>query len=120
MKSLQPTTVLKSIALAAAAAVLGMADGAPKKISTSEAMNALVTRVNPAYPDLAKQLRISGAVELDVTIAESGAVEAVAPLSGNPVLTKPASDAVKKWKFKPFLQDGVPVRAQVAVKITFN
>jgi periplasmic protein TonB len=112
--------VLRSIILLAAMAVAAAADGAPKKISQSEAMNAAVSKVQPEYPALAKQLKISGAVELDVTIAENGSVEAVTPISGNPVLTKPAADALKKWKFKPFSQDGSPVKAQAAMKISFT
>jgi outer membrane biosynthesis protein TonB len=59
-------------------------------------------------------------VELEVVIAESGAVDAVTPVSGNPVLTKPAAESLKKWKFKPFVQDGSPVKAQVVIKIGFS
>jgi protein TonB len=102
------------------AAVLGAAEGAPKKVTTAEALGAVVTKVAPEYPALAKQLKITGAVELDVVISETGAVEAVTPISGNPVLTKPAAEALKRWKFKPFQQDGAPVKAQAAVKVNFS
>jgi protein TonB len=85
-----------------------------------EAMNAAVVKTPPEFPVLAKQLKIQGAVELDVVIGESGSVESVTPISGNPVLTKPAADAVKRWKFKPFQQDGAPVKAQAALKISFT
>ena len=111
---------LRSVCLLVIAAVAGAADGAPKKVTMSEAMGAVVTKVPPEYPSLAKQLKITGAVELDVLIAENGAVEAVTPISGNPVLTKPAAEALKKWKFKPFQQDGAPVKAQAALKINFS
>jgi protein TonB len=97
-----------------------MAGSGPKKVTMNEAMGAVVTKVAPEYPALAKQLKISGAVELDVVIAENGTVEAVTPISGNPVLTKPAAEALKKWKFKPFQEDGAPVKAQAAVKINFT
>jgi protein TonB len=109
----------RTIGLLAVIAVLGGAEGTPKKVSQSEAMSAVVSKVQPEYPLIAKQLKISGAVDLDVTIGESGAVESVTPISGNPVLTKPAADAMKKWKFKPFSQDGNPVKAQAAIKISF-
>jgi periplasmic protein TonB len=112
--------VPRSIVLLGLFAGIAAAQGAPKKITQSEAMSAVVTKVQPEYPALAKQLKISGAVELDVTIAESGAVETVTPISGNPVLTKPAADALKRWKFKPFSQDGSPVKAQAAIKISFS
>src|SRR5436309_2839650 len=96
--------VLRSTGLLAVIAALGIAEGPPKKITQAEALNAVVSKVQPEYPAMAKQLRISGAVELDVMIGENGAVESVTPISGNPVLTRPTADALKKWKFKPFSQ----------------
>jgi protein TonB len=108
------------VACLLAAAISGAAGGAPKRVTTNEAMSAVVTKVAPEYPPMAKQLKISGAVELEVVIAENGTVEVVTPISGNPVLTKPASEALKKWKFKPFQEDGAPVRAQAALKINFT
>jgi TonB family protein len=73
-----------------------------KKIPTDEAMSALVTKVNPEYPALARQLKLSGQVEVLANIDEDGSVGDVTTVSGNPVLAKAVVDAVKKWKFKPF------------------
>lgn len=120
MKSQQSMAVLRTIGLLVATAMIGAAEGAPKKVTQGEALGAVVTKVSPEYPALAKQLKIAGSVELDVLIAENGSVETVTPISGNPVLTKPAAEAVKKWKFKPFQQDGAPVKAQAALKINFT
>jgi TonB family protein len=120
MRSQKLRAVLRSTSLALIAVLAVAAESAPKKVTMSEAMGAVVTKVPPEYPALAKQLKISGAVEIDVVIAENGSVEAATPLSGNPVLTKPAADAIKKWKFKPFQQDGAPVKAQAALKVTFS
>ena len=93
---------------------------APKKVSKSEGLNALTTKVAPDYPPIAKQLKIEGAVELEALVSESGTVEKVNILSGNPVLTRPASDAVKKWKFAPFTSDGKAVKALVPVSMSFK
>jgi periplasmic protein TonB len=120
MRLQKPMTVLRSVGLLAIAAVIGAAEGPPKKVTQVEALGAVVTKVSPEYPALAKQLKIAGAVELDVVIGENGSVETVTPISGNPVLTKPAAEALKKWKFKPFQQDGAPVKAQAALKINFS
>ena len=88
------------------AAVLGLAvvlqADDVKKIPTDEAMSALVTKVAPEYPALAKQLKLSGAVEVLASIDEDGSVGDVTTVSGNPILAKAAVGAVKKWKFKPF------------------
>ncbi len=91
---------------AAGAALLGLAGTLaaedPKHISSEEAMAAIVEKVAPEYPPLAKQLKLTGQVELQATIDEDGGVGDVTTVSGNPVLAKAAADAVKKWKFKPF------------------
>jgi periplasmic protein TonB len=92
----------------------------PKKISRAEAMNAATTRPQPEYPPMARQLKIEGTVELEAVVSETGAVEDVIISSGNPVLTKPAAEAVKKWKFAPFIQDGKPVKALAPLTINFK
>lgn len=73
-----------------------------KKIPTEEAMSALVSKVAPEYPPLAKQMKLTGQVELQTDIDEDGSVGEVTTVSGNPILARAAGDAVKKWKFKPF------------------
>lgn len=98
----------------------GLAQDAPKKVSKSEGLNAVTAKVAPEYPAIAKQLKIEGSVELEVLVAESGTVEKVNIVSGNPVLTRPASDALKKWKFAPFTSDGKAVKALVPVSLSFK
>ena len=92
----------------------------PKKVPQSEALAAVVTKVPPDYPPIAKQLKIQGLVELEAVVTETGTVEKVSILSGNPVLTKPAADALKMWKFNPFHTDGKAVRAVAQVGISFK
>ena len=93
---------------------------APKKVSKAEALSAITSKVPPEYPAVAKQLRIEGAVDLEATVAEDGTVEDVAIVSGNPVLTKPAAAALKKWKFTPFTDGGKAVKAVAPVSMTFK
>ena len=89
-----------------------------KKVSHAEALQAATTKVQPDYPLMAKQLKIEGAVELEAVVTDSGAVEKVNIKSGNPVLTRPAVEALKRWKFKPFTVDGKAVSA--LAEVTFN
>ncbi len=91
-----------------------------KRLSKAEAMSAAVTKVEPEFPVIAKQLRIQGTVELEAVVSEAGAVEKVNILSGNPVLTRPAMEALKKWKFTPVLVEGKAVKALAAVAFTFQ
>jgi protein TonB len=60
-----------------------------------------VSKVPPQYPAAAKQLRVSGEVKIEAQIDADGTVTSAKPVSGNPLLTKAAADAVSKWKFKP-------------------
>jgi protein TonB len=94
-------------------------DGA-KKLTRAEALNAAVNKVEAEYPPLAKQLKISGSVELEAVIAEDGTVEKVNIVAGNPVLTKAGVEALKKWKFKPVMADGKAVKALAPVIFDFN
>jgi|SRR5690242_13726221 protein TonB len=111
--------ILRTFSLIAVCASIVAAEGAARKVTQTEALSAATVKVQPEYPQLARQLKIAGTVELDVVIGETGAVETVTPVSGNPVLTKPAADAVKRWKFKPFQQDGAAVKAEAVLKISF-
>jgi protein TonB len=113
-------SLVVTVFLAALFLGAGLAQDAPKKVTKTEGLNAATTKVAPAYPAIAKQLKIEGAVELEALVTESGTVEKVNIVSGNPVLTRPASDAVKKWKYAPFTTDGKAVKALVPVSLTFK
>jgi protein TonB len=91
-----------------------------KKVSRADAMSAVTTKVAPDYPPMGKQLHIEGTVEVGVVIDETGNVEKADAVSGNPVLTKPAVTALKKWKFKPFQADGKPIKAEATLAIVFK
>jgi protein TonB len=99
---------------------IGFAQEEPKKVSKSEGLNAVTSKVAPVYPPVARQLKIEGAVELEALVTESGTVEKVNIVSGNPVLTRPATEAVKKWKFAPFTSEGKAVKALVQVSLSFK
>jgi protein TonB len=88
------------------------------RIPQPTALSNVVTRVNPAYPYVAKQLRLAGDVEVDVVIGEEGSVEDAKVIKGNAVFTATTVDAVKKWKFKPIEVDGKASR--VLTTLTFS
>src|SRR5690242_19057958 len=67
-------------------------------------------RVNPAYPDIAKLMNLSGSVNLMVTVAPDGTVKDCHPVGGHPIHIEAATDAVKKWRYEPAAQSStVPV-----------
>jgi TonB family protein len=101
-------------------AVNATAQGEAKKLSRPEALAAAQSKAQPEYPALAKQLKVHGAVELEAVVSEDGTVEKVNIVSGNPMLTKPAAEALKKWKFKPVSADGKTVKALAPVIFNFD
>jgi len=58
-------------------------------------------RIEPAYPDIAKRMRLTGKVRLQVVINAEGRVTSTKELGGNPVLVNAAEQAVKGWSFEP-------------------
>ncbi len=90
------------------------------QIAEGEGKRAAIEKPAPAYPAMARQLRITGKVAVEAIVAESGKVEEVRVLTGNPVLTKPVTEAVKNWRFKPFQAEGRPARAAVALSFEFG
>lgn len=90
------------------------------KVSQGVTQGMLLKRVQPVYPHSAMQMRISGSVQLQATIDKGGNISSVKVLSGDPILAKAAVDAVKQWKYKPYLLDGeaVDIQTQVTVKFT--
>ena len=80
----------------------------------------LLKRTNPVYPkDLRKQ-RIQGMVTLSVGISKDGDVIDAKLISGHPGLGQAAIDAVKQWKFKPYLLDGNPIDIQTDIAVNFS
>ncbi len=80
----------------------------------------LVNRVQPIYPPLARQTRISGTVKLHAIIAKNGAVESLTVVSGHPLLVQSALDAVKQWRYQPTLLNGDPVEVDTEIDVIFS
>jgi protein TonB len=80
----------------------------------------LVNRVQPVYPPLARQTRISGTVKLHAIIGKSGAVEQLQVVSGHPLLVQSALDAVKQWRYQPTLLNGEPVEVDTEIDVIFS
>jgi protein TonB len=114
------TQVVGTLVFASVFLSASFAQDAPKKVTKAEGLNAVTNKVPPDYPAIAKQLKIEGSVELEAVVAENGSVEKVNIVSGNPVLTRPAADAVKKWKYAPFTSEGKTVKALVPVTLSFK
>jgi TonB family protein len=89
-------------------------------ISQGVSRGLLFKKVQPIYPKSALAMRIEGSVELMATISKTGDISHVEVMNGDSQLTKAATDAVKQWKYKPYLLNGEPVEIQTQVTINFK
>ena len=79
----------------------------------------ILSRINPVYPPLAKQARISGTVKLEGIIARDGTVQQLKVLSGHPLLAPAALHAVKQWRYRPTHLNGDPVEVIAPIEVHF-
>jgi len=75
---------------------------------------AIKSKVSPVYPEIAKRMKITGAVKLEAIVDADGKVAEVKILSGNSMLSLAAEEAVRKWKFAPG-----PAESKVDVDLNF-
>jgi len=80
----------------------------------------LIHRVQPQYPRLARQARIQGSVVLRAIISREGRIENLQVISGHPLLVPAALDAVRQWRYRPFLLNDQPVEVETQVTINFT
>jgi TonB family protein len=80
----------------------------------------LLHRVEPEYPQEARQQKIQGVVVLEVHVGADGKVQDVQVLSGPPQLVGASTDAVKQWRFKPHTENGRPVEMESRVSLNFR
>jgi|HubBroStandDraft_4_1064222.scaffolds.fasta_scaffold17659_4 TonB family protein len=89
--------------------------------ASKEEMNALVLkRIPPEYPQAAKKAHIQGQVILRAIISKDGDVENLQIVSGHPQLAPAAIEAVKQWKYRPYLQQGIPVEVETEITVNFT
>lgn len=94
----------------------------PKRVRVSQgvAEALVVKKVPPNYPQEARDHRIQGVVLLQILISETGDVVDARLISGHPALAQAAIDAVKQWKYKPYLLNGEPVEVETKVQVNFT
>src|SRR5580704_5748392 len=90
------------------------------RVSSGVSTGLLIRRVNPTYPPLARQARIQGVVILRAVISKDGSIENLQLVSGHPMLAPAAIEAVKQWKYKPYLLNGEPVEVDTQVQVNFT
>jgi protein TonB len=90
------------------------------RVSSGVSQGLIIRRVQPSYPPLARQARIQGTVVLQAQISKDGNIENLQLISGHPMLAPAAIEAVKQWKYKPYLLNGEPVEVETQVQVNFT
>ena len=90
------------------------------KISTAiECSGGCTKKTEPVYPPLAKAAKISGTVVLEATISKTGIISDLRVISGPALLQQASLDAVKTWRYRPYLLNGVPMETKTAINVVF-
>jgi TonB family protein len=92
----------------------------PVTVPSKVADEYLMLRVEPEYPESAREQHIQGPVVLDALVDKAGAVEKLSTVSGDPQLAAAATDAVQQWRFKPFFRNGSPEEFQTQITVSFR
>jgi periplasmic protein TonB len=94
----------------------------PQRVRVSQGVTQglLIRKIQPAYPPLARQARIQGSVLLQAEISKEGTIENLRLISGHPMLAPAAIEAVKQWRYKPYILNGEPVEVETQITVNFT
>jgi periplasmic protein TonB len=112
--------VIGGIISSAPVAVPKVATPQRVRVSQGVTQGLLIKRIQPAYPPLARQARIQGTVLLQAEISKSGDIENLRLISGHPMLAPSAIEAVKQWKYRPYILNGEPVEVETQITVNFT
>jgi TonB family protein len=101
-------------------AATDLQNGFPLRVSPDTMDRQIVYKVDPVYPDAARQAGTQGLVVLDAVIAQDGTVRRLHPVAGPRVLAQSAVDAVRSWKYTPYRSGGQAVEVATTVSVDFR
>ena len=80
----------------------------------------LIRKVNPKYPEKARNKRVQGTVVLRAVIGTDGDITELSVLSGDKLLVPSALKAVKQWKYRPYMLQGNPVEVDTQITVNYT
>ncbi len=83
------------------ALLVGLLSMGPSAFPQEQAKRKVKERVVPVYPELARRMRFTGKVKIEVVIATDGRVKSTRAIGGHPLLVNSAVEALQKWRFQP-------------------
>ena len=113
-------SVITEIARATPPVLVKAQPSVKMRVSSGVAEGMLVHQVKPQYPPIAVQARIQGIVVLQAVIGKDGTIRELRLVSGHPMLAPAAIEAVKLWRYRPYLLNGDPVEVDTQVNVNFT
>ena len=83
-------------------------------------MRNVISSQNPVYPPEAKAFRIEGSVIVQIVISKTGAVQAAKAVQGPLQLQLSSVNAVRAWRFRPYLVVGQPVEVNTYIRFNYT
>jgi protein TonB len=80
---------------------------------------SLIYQVHPVYPPLARAARVEGPVVLAALISKDGTIENLRVVTGRPMLVGSAVEAVRKWRYRPYILNNEPVEVETQITVNF-
>jgi len=92
----------------------------PVRVSSGTVAGLAISQPQPTYPAIARAAHVQGTVVLHAIISKQGTIQQLKVVSGPPMLTASAMDAVSRWKYKPYLLNGEPVEVETTINVNFT
>jgi periplasmic protein TonB len=80
----------------------------------------IIRKVQPTYPPMARAARIQGPVVLQAVISKQGTIENLKVVTGHPLLAPAAVDAVRQWRYRPYMLNNDPVEVETQITVNFS
>jgi protein TonB len=90
------------------------------RVSQGVTQGMVLHKVQPTYPPLARTARVQGSVLLAAVIGKDGTIQNLHVISGHPLLTQAALEAVRQWRYRPYILNGEPVEVDTQVTVNFT
>ncbi len=92
----------------------------PKRIVSVLEEAQLVRKVEPVYPRIAIVSGVQGQVKLHAVIARDGSIQSLNVTSGHPMLASAALEAVRQWRYRPYILNGEAVEVETFITVNFR
>ena len=90
------------------------------KVPADTMQRRIIHEVAPEYPEAARRAGVQGTVVLDAIVSAEGAVTQVQVVSGPEALSVAAIDAVRWWRYEPYVVNGQPAMVETTLSINFR